>query len=109
MEEVKKEILSLNFKTFSTSDSIPATILKQSLNIYLLYLTKSVNYTVNKGKFSAELKHSEVTPLLKKEDLLKKELYTSKSVATFIKGLWKNHIYSNKIIHRKHTLTLYFL
>ena len=93
MEEVKKEILSLNFKTFSTSDSIPATILRQSLNIYLLYLTKSVNYTINKGKFSAELKHSEVTPLLKKEDLLKKELYTSKSVATYQRSLEESYIF----------------
>ena len=52
----------------STGDSILATILKQSLDIYLQYLTKSINYTINEDKFSAELKQSEVIPLLKKED-----------------------------------------
>lgn len=39
MEDVKKEILDLNIKKYSTSGSIPATILKQFLDIYLPYLT----------------------------------------------------------------------
>ena len=83
MEHVMKEILNLNFfligiqntKKSSISGSIPATILKQSLDIYLPYLAKSVNYTINEGKFPAELKHSEVIPLFRKEDPLQKENY----------------------------------
>ena len=55
MEEVEK-VLNLNIKKSFTSGSIPATILKQSLDIYLPYVTKSVNYTINEGKFPAELK-----------------------------------------------------
>ena len=55
MEEVKK-VLNLNIKKSFTSGSIPATILKQFLDIYLPYVTKSVNYTINEGKFPAELK-----------------------------------------------------
>ena len=66
MEDVKKEILGMSIKKSSTSGSIPATILKQSLDIYLPY---SINYTITEGIFSAELKHSEVIPLFKKEDL----------------------------------------
>ena len=57
MEDVKKEILNLNIKKSSSSGSIPATILEQSI--------------LNEGKFPAELKHSEVIPLFKKEDPLK--------------------------------------
>ena len=75
MKDVKKEILNLNIEKSSTSGSIPATILKQSLDIYLPYLMKSVNYTINEDKFPAELKQSEVIPLFKKEDPLKKENY----------------------------------
>ena len=60
MEDVKKEILNLNITTSSTVGSIPATILKQSLDTYLQYL-----------KFSAELKHSEVIPLFKKKRSIK--------------------------------------
>ena len=55
MEEVRK-VLNLNIKKSFTSGPIPATILKQSLDIYLPYVTKSVNYTINEGKFPAELK-----------------------------------------------------
>ena len=55
MEEVRK-VLNLNIKKSFNSGSIPATILKQSLDIYLPYVTKSVNYTINESKFPAELK-----------------------------------------------------
>ena len=60
MKDVKKEILNLNIQNSLTRCSISATILKQSLDIYLPYLTKSINCTINEGKFPAELKHSEV-------------------------------------------------
>ena len=46
MEDVKKEILNLNIKKSSSSSSIPATILKQSIHVYLLYLTKA-NFQLN--------------------------------------------------------------
>ena len=45
-DEVKKEVLHLNVKKSSTSSSIPATVLKQSieiyLSIYLPFLTNSI-------------------------------------------------------------------
>ena len=50
----------------------PAKILKLSLVFYLPYLIQSINYTINEGKFLAEMKHSEVIPLFGKEDQLKK-------------------------------------
>ena len=93
MEDVKKEILNLNTKKSSTSGSIPATILKQSLDIYLPYLTKSVNYTINESEFPAELKHSEVIPLLKKEDPLKKENYRPASLLPHLSKVFERIIY----------------
>ena len=70
---LRKKDLNLNYKKPFTSGSMPTTVLKQSLDIYLRYLTKSVNYATNEGKFPAEFKHSEVTPLFKKYNPLKKE------------------------------------
>ena len=35
MEDVRKEILNLNIKRSSASGSVPVTIIKQSLDIYL--------------------------------------------------------------------------
>ena len=93
MEDVKKEILNLNIKKSSTSGSIPATILKQSLDIYLPYLTKSINCTINEGKFPAELKHSEVIPLFKKEDPLKKENYRPVSLLPHLSKIFERIIY----------------
>ena len=91
MEDVKKEILNLNTKKSSTSGSIPPTILKQSLDIYLPYLTKSVNYTINESEFPAELKHSE--PLFKKEDPLKKENYRPVSLLPHLSKVFERIIY----------------
>ena len=93
MEDVKKEILNLNTKKSSTSGSIPATILKQSLDIYLPYLTKSVNYAINESEFPAELKHSEVIPLFKKEDPLKKENYRPVSLLPHLSKVFERIIY----------------
>ena len=74
-DEVKNEFLHLNLKNSSTSSSIPATILKQPIEIHLPFLTNSINYSIKKSEFSGKLRKSEVILLYKKEDLLKKENY----------------------------------
>ena len=43
--EVKKETENLDTKKSSTYASVPATILKQCANAYLLHLTNSINYS----------------------------------------------------------------
>ena len=43
MNEAKSEILNLNMKKSSTKGSIPATILKQCIDIYLPFLTNAIN------------------------------------------------------------------
>ena len=73
--EVKKEIENLDTKKSSTYGSIPATILKQCVNAYLLHLTNSINYSIQHSNFPQELKFSEVIPVYKKLDSLQKENY----------------------------------
>ena len=51
MEDVMKEILNLNMKKCSTSGLIPTTTLKQPLDIYLSYLTKSIIILLMKANF----------------------------------------------------------
>ena len=43
LKKVKSEILNLNIKKSSTKGSIPAAILKQSVDIYLRYLTNAMH------------------------------------------------------------------
>ena len=88
-----KENLNLNINKSSTSGPIPATILKKSLDIYLPYLTKSINYTIKEGKFPAELKHSEVMPLFKKKDPLKKRNYRPVSLLPHSSKVFERIIY----------------
>ena len=88
----------------STGDSILAIILKQSLDIYLPYLTKSINYTINEDKFSAELKQSEVIPLLKKEDPLKKENYRAVSLLPHLSKVFKIIIYKQINLYMENKL-----
>ena len=59
----------------STYSSIPASILKQCVDGYLPYLTISFNCSLRENTFYEELKGSEVIPLYKKLDSLKKENY----------------------------------
>ena len=78
--EVKTEIENLDTKKSSTYDSIPAIILKQCVNAYLLHLTNSINYSIQHSSFLQELKLSEVIPVYKKFNPLQKEtidLYVS--------------------------------
>ena len=62
-QSVKNEVLKLNTKKSSTSGSIPATILKQSVETYLPFLTKAINLAITECEFPDKLKKSEVIPL----------------------------------------------
>ena len=64
-EDVKKEIMNLNNKISSSSKAILSTILKQSVHIYLTFLTNCINHSFVANKFPDELKQSEVIPLYK--------------------------------------------
>ena len=71
-EDVKREIMNLNVKKSSSSKAIPAAILKQSVHIYLPFLTNCINHSFVANKFPDELKLSEVIPLYKKLDPFRK-------------------------------------
>ena len=67
--DIEKEILYLNLKKSSTNYSTPTTVLRQSAEIHLPYLTKSINHMFTKCDFSKELKNSEVISVYKKRTL----------------------------------------
>ena len=95
----------MNIKKSSTSGSIQATILKQSLDIYVPYLIKSVNYTISEGKFSVELKHSEVKPLFKKQNPLKKKNYRPVSLLLHLSKVFERIIYKQINIYMETKLS----
>ena len=92
-DEVKNEFLHLNVKNSSTSTSIPATILKQPIEIHLSFLINSINYSIKNGECSGKLRKSAVILLYKKEDLLKKENYGSVSLLLHASKVFERIIY----------------
>ena len=67
-EDAEKQIMNLNVKKSSSSKEISATILKQSVQINLPFLTNCINHSFVGNKFPDELKQSEVIPLNKNLD-----------------------------------------
>ena len=55
-EDIKKEIINLNEKKSSTIGSIPVTILRQCVEVYLQFLTKAINHTETENIFPEQLK-----------------------------------------------------
>ena len=53
---VKKVVLKLNSKKSSTYGAIPASILKQTIEVHLRYLTNTVNHSLIEFTFPDELK-----------------------------------------------------
>ena len=87
LEDVKKEVLNLNLKKSSTCGTIPVTILKQTIVVYLQHSTNPINHTLQK------LKQSEVIPVYKKFDLLEKENYKPVSLLPRISKITERIIY----------------
>ena len=93
LEDVKKEIMNLNVKTSSSGKEIPAKLLKESLHIYLPFLTNCTNHSFVANKFPDELKQSEVIPLYKKLDPLNKENYRPVSLLPHISKVFERIVY----------------
>ena len=104
---VRKEIRNLNVKKSSTYGSIPASILKQCVDAYLPYLTVTINYSLRENIFPEELKRSEVIPLYKKLDPLKKENYRPVSLLPHVSKVFERIIYKQINTYMEDKLSKY--
>ena len=93
MDEVKKEVVKLNSKKSSTYGAIPASILKQTIEVHLKYLTNTINNSLRDSTFSDELEQSEV-PVYKNLDPLQKENYRPVSLLPHISKVFERVIYN---------------
>ena len=93
-DKVKKEVLKLNSKKSSTYGAIPASILKQTIEVHLKYLTNTINNSLKESTFPDELKQSEVIPVYKKLDPLQKENYRPVSLLPHISKVFERVIYN---------------
>ena len=69
--------------------SIPATILKQCVDIYFPFLINAINKTFLDNYFPKELKKAEIIPVYKKDDHLKKENYRPVSLLYHVSKIFE--------------------
>ena len=74
-DNIGNKIRELNVNKLSTLGFIPAAILKDGIPVYLVYLTSSVNHSLQASFFPQKLKQAEVISLCKKLHPLNKENY----------------------------------
>ena len=97
----------MNVKNYSTNGSIPATILKQYVDVYLPFLTKALNHAITENTFPEQLKKSEVTSSYKKEDPLTKENYRPVSLLPHVSKVFERIIYKQINIYMQDKLSTY--
>ena len=100
-------VLKLNTKKSSTSCSIPATILKQSVETYLSFLTKAINLAITECEFPDKLKKSEVITLYKKQDPLKKGSYRPISLLPHVSNVFERILYAQINNYMQNKLSKY--
>ena len=93
MDEVKKVVSKLNSKKSSTYSAIPGSILKQTIEVHLKYLTNTINHSLKESTFPDGLKQSEVITVYKKFDPLQKENYRAVILLPHISKVFERLIY----------------
>ena len=72
MDKVKKVVLKLNSKKSSTYGTILASVLKQTTEVDLKYLSNTMNHSLKESTFPDELKQSKFIPVYKKLTLYRR-------------------------------------
>ena len=80
-------------RTSSMYCAIPASMIKQSIEVHLKYLTSTINHFLKESTFPDKLKQSKVIPVHKNLDPLQKENYRSVSLLSHISKIFERVIY----------------
>ena len=90
----REEIMSLLDGSKATPIGIISDdILKSTVDIYLPFITNSINLSIEKGCFPEELKVAEVSPIFKKKDDLDEENYRPAIVLRHVSKVFERIIY----------------
>ena len=85
--------MKLNSKKSSTYGAIPASILKQTIEVHLKYLTNTINHSLKEFTFPDELKQSKVITVYKKLDLLQRDNSRPVTLLPHISKVFETVIY----------------
>ena len=86
---VREEIMNLDGSKATPTGDISIDILKLTVHIHLLFITNSINLSIEKGCFPEELKLAKVSPIFKKKDDLNKVNYRPVSILPHVSKFLK--------------------
>ena len=95
--EVKDIVLKLNSSKVISNGDIPVNILKETIEINIICLTRIINLSFQSKSFPDWLKSVEVTPIYKKNDDLDKENYRPVSILPVVSKVFERIMY-NQIV-----------
>ena len=72
---------------------VPAKILKKSVGIHIKEITFIINGCIESGTFPDDLKLADVSPIFKKEDSFKKEIYRPVSILQHMSKVFERIFY----------------
>ena len=87
--------MKINLRKSSTYGAIPASILKQSIEVHLKYLTNNINHYLKESTFPDELKQSEGISVYMKLDPLQKNNYRPVSLLPQISKVFESNLQAN--------------
>jgi len=102
-----KEINDLNPKKTTGADSIPAKILKRSIDIVKEPLTQLFNNSIDKSEFPSDMKLANVSPLFKKNDSTMKQNYRPISVLSSISKVFERIMFKQISLFMTNILSPY--
>ena len=91
--QIEKEILDLDPKKATGSDTIPPKIIKDASRVLKSPLADLFNTTVEVNQFPTALKYANVSPIYKKDDNTKKENYRPISILPTISKMFERLIF----------------
>ena len=103
MGKLSKEITNLDIKKRSLSSDIPTKIIKESDDLFAIFITKNFNLPLNKGEFPQILKIAKVTPIYKKVNPFEKDNYRPISILSNISKMYErimHHQMNNFLINK---------
>ena len=103
MGKLSKEITNLDIKKRSLSSDIPTKIIKESDDLFAIFITKNFNLSLNKGEFPEILKIAKVTPIYKKVNPFEKDNYRPISILSNISKMYErimHHQMNNFLINK---------
>ena len=107
LNEIQKQINSLNPNKASQKTDIPTRIIKNNSDILSQFMYDNINFCLRTAHFPQSLKNAHVTPVFKRESRLDKKNYRPVSILPNISKIYERCIYNQISLYFNDILSKY--